>query len=498
MRHGVGLALAVLGSIGALGACQRGSSDEVSRGVAAIEAEAMLADVATLAGPHFSGRLAGDAGFEAAARWAARRFDRLGLEPGGDDGYLQHLPIETNIIRGTPALRVVTADGAVVDAVLGRDFTCRGFTGSGAADTTVVFAGYGLSAPERGYDDYAGLDVAGKIVLVFKQNPGWSPDTTGWAWPSGTPRVKGGTARAHGAVAMLWFQVPGEDDLPGRGPIGSVLHGDGDHLSDLPQLELDASLADRLLGGAGESRHLKAAIDSLHAPRSRALTSRAALAVDADYNPARDTCNVVAVLPGSDPAYRDEALVIGGHLDHVGRQSPGLYFPGANDNASGAAAVLRLAEAFTSTGRAPRRSVVFVLFTGEESGLVGASFHAAHPAFPPERTTAMFNLDCVACGDSIQVGNGKSAPRLWELARSLDAAAARLTVERTWSGGGADATPFHDAGIPCLYWAAANGYGHLHAPDDLPESLNAPLYEELVRLAFRTAWTVADSPDRFE
>jgi len=200
---------------------------------------------------------------------------------------------------------------------------------------------------------------------------------------------------------------------------------------------------------------------------------------------------VVGVLRGSDPARAEQALVIGGHLDHVGRQSSDLYFPGANDNASGSAAVLRLAEAFTRAGTRPARTVVFVLFASEESGLEGAKHHAAHPVLPLANTAAMFNLDCVACGDSIQVGSGKTSPELWARARELDAAGDACLVARTWGNGGADATPFHEAGVKTLYWVTTNSYPYLHDAGDKPETLNAPLYEKLVRLCFRTAWDVA-------
>jgi hypothetical protein len=476
-------------------ACHRQPPGPLPRGVESITADAMLDDVTVLAGPEFSGRLAGSPGYEAAARWAAHRLDRLGLEPGGDDdSFLQRLPIECNIIQGTPRFSVTDSSGATTGAVLGSDFTCRGFTGSGSVEAPVVFAGYGLSVPERGYDDYAGLDVAGKVVLVFKPNPGWNPDSLGWDWAASTPRAKAATARRHGAVAMLWFDPPGDDPTRHRGPIGSVLHGPGEHLADMPQLELDAALADRLLGAPGEGARRRAVIDSLQAPRSQPLAASVAIEVEASYEPARETCNVVAVLPGSDPELAEEALVIGAHLDHVGRQSPEVYFPGANDNASGAAAVLQLAEAFRGMDRAPRRSVVFVLFAGEESGLVGSRFHAEHPLFPPERTTAMFNLDCVAHGDSIRIGGGESAPELWQLARAIDAEHARLTTTGTWAGGGADASPFFERGIRTLYWVTTNSYTHLHAASDTPETLNGDLYEDLVRLAFRTAWEVADAP----
>lgn len=491
-----GLGFLLGAAVLALPACREADSDPVTRGLAVIDADALLADVATLAAPEFSGRLSGSPGYEAAARWAARRFGRLGLVSGGDNGhYLQHLTIEHNTITGTPQLELTLPDGAEAVAELGPDFTCRGFTGSGEVTAPVVFVGYGLSAPGRGYDDYAGVDVAGKVVLMFKPNPGWQPDSLGWDRASGLPRSRARTAREHGARAVLWCDVPQEDSwAPYRGPIGSVLHGPGEHVGDVPHLELNVALADRILGGEGATARLRATIDSLQAPSSHVTDAVAHVAVTAEYDSERQTCNVVGILPGSDPELREEALLLGAHLDHVGRQSPGVYFPGANDNASGSAAILRLAEAFASAGRAPRRSVVFVLFAGEESGLVGARHHAQNPAFAPERTVAMFNFDCVAHGDSVRIGGGESAPELWNLARELDAAHDRRTVAATWKGGGADATPFFERGISTLYWVTTNSYEYLHVPGDTPATLGGPLYADLVRLAFRTAWAVADAP----
>jgi len=462
-----------------------------AEGLAVITAEALLADVAHLASPAYDGRLSGSPGYVAAARWGAERFAALGLEPGGEDGYLQWFDIEHNEFTAPPRLSLTAADGVVTECRLGPDFAARGFSGSGEISAPVVFVGYGLSQPERGYDDYAGLDVAGKIVLCFKPNPAWAPDSTGWDPGSQTPRVKSLAARAHGAVALLWFDVPAAGGRPARAPIGSVLHGPGAQPEDFPQLEISNATADRLLGAEGEGARLRALIDTEKKPRSAALAAKADVAVQARYTAAHPTCNVVGVLRGSDPARAEQALVIGGHLDHVGRQSSDLYFPGANDNASGSAAVLRLAEAFTRAGTRPARTVVFVLFASEESGLEGAKHHAAHPVLPLANTAAMFNLDCVACGDSIQVGSGKTSPELWARARELDAAGDACLVARTWGNGGADATPFHEAGVKTLYWVTTNSYPYLHDAGDKPETLNAPLYEKLVRLCFRTAWDVA-------
>lgn len=466
---------------------------------AALSADSLLADVAHLAAPRLDGRLSGSAGYLEAARWAADRFAALGLEPGGDPladdgdarGWLQWCTAEYNEILGAPRLVVTGPDGAATELKAGPDFTARGFSGSGAVQAPVVFTGYGLSQPQRGYDDYADLDARGKIVLCFKPNPAWSPAAAGWDADSHTPRQKSLAARAHGALALLWVET-GTDARPARGPIGSVLHGPGEQPLDFPQLEISEAAADRLLGGPGAARRLREQIDAAKAPRSKVLAARAELEIDARYEAAHPTCNVVALLRGADPALAEQPLLIGAHLDHVGRQGPDLYFPGANDNASGSAAVLRLAEAFARAERRPARPVVFVLFAGEESGLEGAKHHAAQPRLPLSGTVAMFNLDCVAFGDSVQVGSGKTSPGLWARARELDAEGDAITVARTWGGGGADATPFHEAGVPTLYWATTSSYRWLHDPGDVPATLNGPLYEKLVRLCHRVAWDVAD------
>ena len=469
---------------------QRLPEDPVTSGLTTIDAESLLDDVRWLASPQLSGRLPGSPGYDAAVRGVVRRFEKLGLSAGGNAGFCQQLNMEYNQVVGEPQLAMTAATGEHHDFQLGSDFLCRGFTGSGQVAAPVVFVGYGIAQPERGYDDYAGMDVGGKIVLCLKPNPRWRLNDEAWDWRSSTPRVKSRTAADHGAAALIWVSPPREDGHS-RGPIGSVLHGPGEQDADFPQLEVSVEVADRLLGRMGRLSELKTLIDETQQPASAILPTSALMDISAEYDPARQTCNVVGILPGADPELRDEYLVIGAHLDHVGRQGEHLYFPGANDNASGAAAVLALARAFVAAGERPARSVVFVLFAGEEQGLDGARHYVSTPARPLDDTVAMFNLDCVACGDSIRVGNGKSSPELWELARRIDADNAALTVAQTWSGGGADATPFHEAGLHTLYWVTTNSYPHLHAPSDTPETLNGPLYAELVRLAFRTAWEVA-------
>jgi aminopeptidase YwaD len=454
-----------------------------------IRAADLMKTVEWLAAPARHGRLAGGPGYMTAARSMAERFRRAGLEPGGDGGsFFQGLDVEYEEVD-TCALALVGADGEARELRLGPDFVCRGLTGAGDVTAPVVFVGYGVSRPERGYDDYAGLDVAGKIVLAFKPNPPFRLDSLGWG-ESLLPRPRARVAAAHGARGLLLVAADDPEGL--TQPIGSVLEGEGPRLEGFPSMVVDLPVARELLAGTGPGlAAVKAAIDSTRRPHSRELSASVRMRVRARYEERRPSVNVVGVLAGADPELREQAVVVGAHLDHVGEQA-GLVFPGANDDASGVAAVLEVAEAFARGGVPPRRTVVFALFSSEESGLQGAKRFVERPPVPLGRVVAMLNLDCVGVGDSIQLGSGKTSPRLWQLARELDAAGDRLTVADTWGGGGADATPFAERGLPTLYFASRFSYTHLHLPGDTPATLDPPLFEALARLAYRTAWVVAD------
>jgi hypothetical protein len=447
----------------------------------------LMATVRHLAAPALEGRLAGGPGYRDGARWAARRLAAAGLAPGLSSGYLQPLALEHNRIRRC-RFGLVREQG-VRWGELGRDYACRGFTGSGRVTAEVVFAGYGLSRPDAGYNDYDGIDVRGKLVLVLKQGPGWAP-AGGEGWGDDVlPRVRSRVAAEHGARGLIL--VTGPERARGDAPIGSVLHGPGEQDEDFPQVHVTRALADALLATSGRDLGaLQAEIDAQQAPRSFATGTRARLDVKAAYDPSRRAPNVVAVLEGQDPERKDEAVVVGAHLDHVGRQGEVIY-AGANDNASGAAVLLAVAEAMAASERPPARTVVFVLFSGEEQGLLGAKRYVAEPVVPLERTVAMINLDCVGQGSGIHLGGGHSAPRLWQLARSLDEQLDGRTIEKTWWGGGADAQPFFEAGLPTLYVAAADGYRYLHRPTDTPETLDPELLAATARLVHAVVGEVA-------
>jgi aminopeptidase YwaD len=449
-----------------------------------ITPQALMETVEFLASPALEGRLSGSEGYRKAAGWSAARMEALGLEPMGDSDYLQRLRLENNEIEHC-RLELPGFEGEPL--VQGVDFSCRGFTGSGRIQAPVVFVGYGMSEPERGYDDYADVDVQGRIVLAFKQAPPWSLDEQGWG-EAHMPRVKARTAVQHGALGLLMVSRPDVQWNPQ--PIGSVMHGPGDHPRGVPQLEIAPRAASWLIEGLGtDLAGLQARIDQAQAPASQALERQAQVDVRAWYEADAPSANVVGLLRGSDPELRDEVVVLGAHLDHVGQQGEVVY-PGANDNASGSAGVLAVAEALARSPDPPARSVLFALYAAEESGLLGATHMVEHPPLPLERVVAVLNMDCIGHGSgTLKLGGGEASPRLWALARGLDERG--ITVEDTWYGGGADATPWFEAGLPTLYFATEDSYTHLHQPGDTPDTLDPTLFAEVVRLAGRTTAAVA-------
>ncbi len=455
-------------------------------GAELINREGLMNHVDYLTSPELNGRLSGSEGYNKAAEYAADQIIKFGLKTVNDD-YYQYLNVEYNEIK-EPLEFGLIEDGTIIkEYQIGKDFVCRGFTGSGNFNAEAVFCGYGISAPELGYDDYADIDVKDKVVIAFKYNPKWKLESGNW--PTGYPRQKAHFAASHGAKGILFVSLP--NDAAPQKTIGSILCGDGDQLVDFPQLHISIETADELLSSRNLTlSQLQTIIDSTKHPQSVSTVSKVNLNINASYDKEGVTMNVVGLLEGSDENLKDEYVVIGAHLDHVGRQGE-IYFPGANDNASGSAAVLELAKAFSKNKSEIKRSIIFVLFASEELGLYGAKHFVANSPVPKENIVAMMNLDCIGHGDSIRLGNGKSAPKLWDLAIDIDHSTNNMTVDNTWSGGGADASPFHNAGIPALYFVTTNSYTHLHYMTDTAETLNQDLFEKITRLAYMTSYEVA-------
>ncbi|MFC2135399.1 M20/M25/M40 family metallo-hydrolase [Bacteroidota bacterium] len=462
--------------------------NEVKPGINSITSSELMETVNYLSSDNLKGRLSGSEGYDKAAEFMADQFKSLGLSPAIGDDYMQYLKVEYNEITAPCELNLMEDNGNETEFYLGEHFVCRGFTGSGNFTAPVAFCGYGISRPDIGYDDYKDIDVKGKVVMVFKYNPNWTINEN--VWSTNYPREKSFTAAQHGAVGILFVSAPNNE--PVQPTIGSILAGKGEQNENFPQLHIDVPVAEKFLTSSEKSlSQLQTIIDESKKPASFSLTSNAKININANYTKEKTTENVAALLEGSDPELKNEYLVIGAHLDHVGSQGDEIIFPGANDNASGSAAVLEIAEAFIESCVQPKRSILFVLFASEELGLNGAYHFVENSPVPIENIVAMLNLDCISIGDSIRVGGGGISKNLWALANSEDEKLSDMMISETWPGGGADATPFFEKDIPTLFFVTTNGYAHLHYMTDKPETLEPDLFEKVVKLAYVTSYEIA-------
>lgn len=454
-----------------------------------ITSDNLISTVKFLASPELAGRLPGHIGYQKAADFIKDEFEKLNLKPGGDGGsYFQKLNVEYNDIYYESPFTIITNDKEF-KFELGKNYAYRGFTGSGNFTAETVFCGYGLSQPESSYDDYANIEVDGKVVVVFKYNPTWKVNEQNFS--NGNPREKAIVAAKHGAIGILFVSFPNDKDP--QAPIGSVIHGEGEQMIDFPEIHIDLPVADFLFQESGFTlKDLQTKIDDTKQPFSIKLKHKVKIDVKTNYVKEQEVVNVVGVLEGTDKNLKNEFVIIGAHLDHVGQQNNMIYFPGANDNASGSAAVLEIARAFINSGIKPKKSIAFVLFASEEQGLYGSKYYSENLPCPVENITAMINMDCVGHGDSIQVGGGESAVQLWKLVKNIDSTNEKIMTNKTWKGGGADAEYFYQKGIPSIYFVTTNSYTHLHMMSDKPETLNKNLFEKITRLAFLTTYEVAE------
>jgi len=403
--------------------------------------------------PEMEGRRSGTPGGDLAARRIADWLAAAGLRPGGDHGsYLQTFVLETSSRPG-PASTLELLGPAPRQLDRGREWIAHGGSKAGNVSGEVIFVGYGAEFPEAGYDDYAGIDVRGKIALALDGVPPHLAD----ARASRLEKLI--AAQRHGAAALLI--AGGELPSPDKTAVDV----------DLVSGAVTREAADALLAASG--RTLAAATSALAAaggPAPFATGARAQLRVEKIVEEVR-AANVIGVLPGTDPALTAEAVVVGAHYDHLGR-SDGVVYPGADDNASGTAVVLGLARAFAAAGGASR-TVVFALFGAEELGLIGSRYYVSRPVVPLDRTVAMVNFDMVGRlqGRTLNVGGGDSASRLRALAN--DAAQLEgLALDVHGSPyGPSDHSRFYAAGIPVLFFYTG-GHGDYHKPTDTADRID--------------------------
>jgi Zn-dependent M28 family amino/carboxypeptidase len=358
--------------------------------------------VSTLASDRFQGRLTGSEGYQEATQYVADQFRRFGLEPAGADGYLQPVSYEVQTILYDPSSASLRdGSGQLRPFALGEDILLNaGAEQAPKVSAPLVFIGYGLHLPELGHDDFDRVDLQGKIAVFLSGAPAGVPGPM-QAYSRAEEQAR--ILAAKGAVGALSIQTPAVMEIPWeRQRLAAAAPGMYLTEPDLrryrtPMLvgNLNPASAQRLFDGAPQSFEALAALADAHQPLPHfPLTVTLTADIKADHARVKAD-NVVAELPGSDPQLADQAVVLSAHLDHLGTGKPdhgdGIYH-GAMDNASGVASLLEVARMIQAGGR-PKRSVLFVAVGGEEKGLLGSRFFAAHPTRHVGELVADINMD---------------------------------------------------------------------------------------------------------
>jgi len=359
--------------------------------------------VAFLADDKLEGRNTGSQGYRKAADYVAGEFERAGLRPAGTDGYFQ--PVKFNsreIVERNSSLELVR-DGKADVLKLGED----GLIGvrvdpAKSVEAPLVFVGYGLTVPEMKYDDFAGLDMRGKIAVYVSGGPSAIPGPLSSHYQSAAERGK--FLERAGVVGTCTVFNPVAMDVPW--PRIALSRFQPAMTLDYPDLDesfgqklgvaINPAHLDKWLAGSGHSAEeiLALAKERKELPRFP-LTAELRAKVEVKRSKV-ESPNVVAILPGSDPQLKDEYLVLSAHLDHLGIGEPihgDRIYNGAMDNASGVATLLDIAEQLHETKPKLRRSLLFVIVAGEEKGLLGSKYFAAHPTVKPEQMVADLNVD---------------------------------------------------------------------------------------------------------
>ncbi len=500
-------------------------------GLKTIRANALKGHIYFLASDDMAGRDSLSPEGRIAADYIAGFFMRAGLKPVGADGtYFQPFPMVAAHVDQEHTYLRASIGGTTRDFAMGPDYT---LTRQGNVDVAVrgslVFAGYGITAPEYGYDDFKGIDVRGKVVMVLTHEPQEHDPNSRFKGRYNTVHAfnwwKPEVIRQHGAAAILIVRERTSDRKSVRKPSGptngQIRIDRGSHTLtspfwDLPFFTISRDVADDLLRPSGQNiDQLQEQIDRTGQPHSlpvpdvtidlrRAIKDRRVV----------QTRNVVGVIEGSDPKLKDEYVLVTGHYDHVGQTGPFIYH-GADDNASAVAAAIAIAEAFKANPDPPKRSLMFLIFEAEEDGLLGAFHYVEHPIIPLKDTVAVLNSDMIGRDEDDPEWN-TTADRnrnqvnvigtLYnpDIRRVIETENGQIGLTLDYKTDGndpegwfsrSDHYPFAVMGVPMVLFNTGE-HPDYHTANDTWDRIDYPKIEKITRLIYLSAKALADSPAR--
>jgi hypothetical protein len=439
----------------------------------------------------YQGRLTGTSGYQACAEWLAGELSEWGISPAGENGtWFQWFKVPYTLVLPdcgvTLKIPVKNGHDILKDYKYVTEFMPGSTSANGEITAEVVYAGYGITAPELGYDDYKGIDVTGKIIMIEREapvNPSAGAGKFNPWYEYSFHQYKLENAVKHGAAGMLY----------NYGPIANPNNAYDENLI---YVHVGDSVVKDMFSGIGKEHiEIVTNINKTLKPQSFSTGKMVTIKMSTIHFPEGRGSNVIGLLKGSDPELSKEYIIIGAHLDHLGLCYE--LIPGANDNASAVAVMMGVAKALAKNKIPLKRSVLFVAFGSEEQGLLGSKAFVANPVISLGNSI-LLNMDGVGIGQSINAAAGKDFPVLYSFIEEAN----KKYIHRTIISGSfsnlgrprLDAAILLRAGVPSLSFSTFGSVNYYHVPQDNPDIIKPEIMEDIARLLFITVAEMANSP----
>jgi len=457
---------------------QNSNQEIILKSFHSISSHDLLKIADELSSEKYKGRLSGSPEYLEAAKWCAAQFDEWGLKPANNGSWFQYFDNAYSEVYSKGSVTYSAKPGENTELQFPDEYMPGSNSASGIVSGEMVYVGYGITAPELGYDDYKNMDVRGKIIIMESGIPYTQNDSVQASWtPYAYHRYKFKNAVEHGAKGLLY--------------VGTIANPNTSYIENFVYAHISEKVAEQIFANSGKDyKEVKKELSEYKTP-SFTLNSSQKVTISANTKnfPDGKSCNVVGLIEGSDPVLKNEVIIIGGHLD--GQGYLGELFPSALDNASGVADIMGAAKALAQSDVKPKHSVLFILIGGEECGLYGSKFYADHPLFPIDKTLFMINLDMVGNGTGFYLSNGKSYPEIYRhfetannsyIHRTMDASDWHKNYGRPRS----DESNFENAGIKSLgLWTRNSVFPvYYHNPKDKTDVLTPEIMEDAAKLLY--------------
>ena len=474
------------------------------------------------------------------ALYLAHRFQLMGLQPVKNNTYFQPFTLVFSKLDKRNRLKIrYTNSSLSVNGTLKKDYFPSPLSAEGSVTAPLIFAGYGITAPEDDYDDYRELSASQKIVVIIRHEPRITdlnnPLNKLLNSNHSENLKKILNAQTHGATGVILvpdmtnhskkrkFSKRAKLAWPENSSKNVYTLKTWTEQIQIPVLFLSAKFANRLLKSSGKKLdEIQQKIDQQHRPNSFELLGVKATIETNLTQEEISVRNTLAYLPGSDPILKDEVVIISAHFDHIGSQN-GKIFNGADDDGSGTAGLLEIAQAYALSSEKPKRSLLFAAWNAEESGLLGSRYYVQFPIFPLSKTAAVFQMDMI--GRNEEIPDPKN-PRFFGLEKQTAAENTNsvnvlgytrsndlrnlvtssnehigLELKFRYDNSSAnllrrsDNWPFLLNGVPALFFHTGL-HPDYHQPTDTPEKINYPKLEKVVRLVFLSSWHAANNQEK--